>query len=198
MRDLVPKSISSHPYYPQLLKLIRIIQFLSALISLALFSAYLARLVGTISRAHGAVEGIVAAAVAYTLIATLIVCFVKAGFVTVKVLLVLLDVAFVCGFIAVAVLTSPAGGAAGGQCRGRGSGSSNGNDKDKRSDSGGSNSRGGNCQLAKGTFTLAIVSTISHAASAWMQQSHQQPSKVENPFRGNGFMGAGGEGAAAR
>lgn len=160
--NLVPESISSHPYYPQILKIIRIIQFLSAIISLGLFSAYLARLAGAITRAQGAVEGIVAAAVAYTLIATLIVCFVRAGAITVKVLLVLLDVAFVCGFIAVAVLTSPMGGAAQARCGGGGSGSSGSssdNNNGKRSDSGGSKSGGANCQLATGTFALAIIST---------------------------------------
>ncbi len=164
--NLVPKSISSHPLYPRVLQIIRLIQFLSAVISLGLFSAYIARLVGSFVRAHGAVEGILAAAVAYTCIATLIVFFVKAHFLVIKLLLILLDVAFVCGFIAVAVLTSPVGrGGIATSCGLRGSGSgnisNNGNNNGKRDDNSGDSHSGGgtDCSLPTGTFVLAIIST---------------------------------------
>lgn len=163
--NLVPESVSSHPYYPQLLKIIRIIQFLSSVISLGLFSAYIARLTVKIAQSQGAVEGIVAAALAYTLIATLLVYLVNPGFWVTKGILAGLDVVFIIGFIAVSVLTSPGGRARAGSCRGGGSGgqsssSSSSNNNDKRSDNGNSSSGGGkDCNLVQGTFALAIIST---------------------------------------
>ena len=149
----VPKAISNHPYYPHLLQAIRIIQFLSALLSLILFSVYLSRLLTSIVRAQGAAQGILAAALAYTVMATLITFFVKVGYFAMKAILIGLDLLFMLGFIVVAALTSPAGGAARTGCGGKGS--SNG----KRSDNGGSSSGSGpSCALVTATFALALVS----------------------------------------
>jgi len=149
----VPKAISSHPLYPHLLAAIRIIQFLSSLISLILFSVYISHLLATIVRAQGAVQGILAAALAYTIIATLISIFVKVGFFAMKAILIGLDLCFVVGFIVVAAFTSPMGGIARGGC------GSGGNSNNKRSDNNGSGTGGGSsCGLVNGTFALAFVS----------------------------------------
>jgi len=158
MSNMVPKAISNHPLYPHLLRAIRIIQFLSSLISLILFSIYLSHLITRIIRAQGAVQGILAAALAYTIIATLLNLFAKVGFFAMKAILIGLDLCFMAAFIAVAVLTSPAGGSARGGCGA--TRNSNGNSNDKRSDNNGSSGiRGPSCGLVTATFALALVST---------------------------------------
>jgi hypothetical protein len=89
----------------------RVLQFLSALTSLILFSVRIAkviRLTGRATRPNGAVEGILAAAVLYTIIATLLQLGIrKSGSNIVRMLLILFDILFVGAFIAVATLTSP-------------------------------------------------------------------------------------------
>lgn len=128
-------------------RLMRLLQFLSATISLGLFSARLYRILRTVQKAaasDGAVEGILAAAVAYALSSMILrFCLKNGGPKWLRWLSVLLDILFVAGFIAVAVLTRPNGGASG-PC----------NDRlrpyipDRT-----------NCKLPWGTFILAIVST---------------------------------------
>ncbi len=120
---LLPQSIISHPYYNQGLKALRFLQFLLAVVSLGLFSAHLARLVGKVNVAHGVVEGIIASAVIYTGIATLVVYLMETDHLTVKVFLMLMDIVFVGAFVAVAVLTAPGGRAALARCRGASSSS---------------------------------------------------------------------------
>lgn len=157
MVNLIPKAVSNHPLYPRLVQALRILQFLSALISLILFSVHVSRLITRILRAQGAVLGIVAAGLAYTIIATLISVFGKAGFFATKAILLGLDLLFMIGFIAVAVLTSPSGGAARGGC----GATRNYNDKrDSDNESDGSSGRvWPGCALVTGTFALAITST---------------------------------------
>ena len=130
-------------------RIMRALQFLSAIISLGLFSARLvkiARLVHQgLSTSNGAVEGFLAAAVLYTLTVMLLTFLLKHG--APKMLrwvLIAMDLLFMIAFIAVAVLTRPNGGSSG-PCR---------------------NSRyqsvipsGQNCNLPWGTFILGIVST---------------------------------------
>lgn len=130
-------------------KLWRVLQFLSATISLGLFSARLAKIVRLINRAttsNGAVEGILAAAVAYTLISMLLKFVLKQGGPKIlRWIWIIFDLLFVGGFIAVAVLTRPNGGGSSGPChRVRGI----------RIEPPGTN-----CNLPWGTFILAIIST---------------------------------------
>jgi len=137
----------------------------SATVSLGVFSSRVYkvyRLINSIkvhrglSTAYGAVEGILAAAVLYTLLAVLISFLVKGGGPRwLRWLWVLLDLAFVGAFIAVAVITSPQGGRAGPkECyRNR-----NLNSVDNVSGSN-SNATDETCNLPWGTFILAIVST---------------------------------------
>lgn len=161
----VPDSLKHSALYSRLLRLTRILQFLSSTISLGIFSSRVHkvyRLVNRfkaqrgISRSYGAVEGILAAAVLYTLIAMLMSLLKKGGGSRgLRWLFVLLDLAFVGAFIAVAVLTRPNGGSAGPRhCY------SNRNVRDDNNVTGGvANTRDDSCNLPWGTFILAIIST---------------------------------------
>ncbi|KAI4257457.1 MAG: hypothetical protein L6R42_005642 [Xanthoria sp. 1 TBL-2021] len=94
--------------------LLRLLQFLSAVISLGLFSHRLRqihRLERRTTTSNGAVEGILAAAVLYTLTLLLMRCLLRNKSVPklLRWLLIALDLAFMGAFIAVAVLTRPKG-----------------------------------------------------------------------------------------
>lgn len=141
----------SSPFYPTFLKLLRILQLLSALSSLTVFSlriAKLLRLSQKLSHANGAVEGILAAAVLYTLLVTLLQLCIKRGPLFLRWILVALDLAFVGAFIAISVLTNPNGGIAG-PCYGQ-----------RKIDAERDNyANDPGCNLPLGTFVTAIVST---------------------------------------
>jgi hypothetical protein len=128
----------------------------SALTSLILFSVRIAkiiRLTSYASRSNGAVEGILSAAVLYTIIATLLQLFLKTGASNIfRMTLVVFDILFVGAFVAVAVLTSPKRHGSSAPCT-----------KAGRKVPG---SEGMNCSLPWGTFVLAIVSTLLHAVTA--------------------------------
>lgn len=135
-------------------RFMRVLQFLSSVISLILFSVRISkvhRLIGRTSAASGAVEGILAAAVLYTL-ATMLLKFIArnrgSSSNMLTWLLVALDLAFVGAFIAVAALTSPKHGGDSAPCK-RNTGFVNGL----------VNNRGLACNLPWGTFGLAIFST---------------------------------------
>lgn len=131
-------------------RLLRVLQFLSAIISLGLFSSRLHKIIRLHHRAtasNGAVEGILAAAALYTLSVLLLqLCLKAGGPKPLRWLLILMDVLFLGAFIAVAYLTRPHGGSSG-PCRNR----------DRRIQE--VAARGQNCQLPWGTFILAIIST---------------------------------------
>lgn len=163
----VPEGLRHSALYNWFLRLTRLLQFLSSVISLGVFSQRLYkvyRLVNSIktrrgvSGSYGAVEGILAAAVLYTLITTLLSCFKKnssPGARKLRWLWVLLDLAFVAAFIAVAVITSPNGGNAGPRrCYSRG------HLRDSNNVTGETaNDKDDSCNLPWGTFLLAILST---------------------------------------
>lgn len=153
----VPERLKHTAFYRWFLRLLRILQFLSAVISLGLFSRRVYkvyRLINTIktrrgiNSSMGAVEGILAAAVLYTILATLFQFVLRGGGPRwLRWLWVLLDLLFVGAFIAVAVLTRPNGGSAGPRrCFGG------------RDVGTGQTSRDDTCDLPWGTFILAIVS----------------------------------------
>lgn len=162
----VPDKLKHGALYRMLLRLTRVLQFLSAVISLAIFSHRLRkvhRLVNAIKRrrgvtsSYGAVEGILAAATLYTLI-TMLLSLLKRnsspGKRGLRWLWVLLDLLFVGAFIAVATLTRPDGGNAGPRnCYSNRGDLRLGVDDDS-------------CHLPWGTFILAIISTILHAITA--------------------------------
>lgn len=154
----VPERLKHTAIYRWFLRLLRVLQFLSAVISLGLFSRRVYkvyRLINTIKTRHGinssmgAVEGILAAAVLYTILATIMQFVLRGGGPKwLRWLWVLLDLLFVGAFIAVAVLTRPNGGNAGPRkCFGN------------RDVGTGETSRDDTCDLPWGTFILAIVST---------------------------------------
>ncbi|KAI9052729.1 hypothetical protein LZ554_003003 [Drepanopeziza brunnea f. sp. 'monogermtubi'] len=148
---------------PSLLqRLLRLFQFLSAFTSLILFSVRLAKIVRLTKRAthsNGAVEGILAAAVLYTLVAMALTCVIKGnGSNMLRMLFIVLDVLFVGGFIAIAVLTSPGRHGSSGPCTPLYWTFSQGHAWRHPSKV--------NCDLPWGTFFLAILSTLLHAATA--------------------------------
>lgn len=153
--------MSSHPKFPLLVQAIRIIQFIAAIVSLGLFAKYLTSLAIAISKANGAVIGILVAAVAWVMVITLVGCFVPLGGVVIRLLTTVLDASFVGAFIGVAVLTSPAMRIAG-KCGAInvGDGDSDDNQNDVGDDDDDTNFVAGpSCGLVNGTFALAIVST---------------------------------------
>lgn len=132
---------------PTFQRILRVLQFLSAILSLAFFSARLYKILLYARRAshsNGAVEGILAAASAYCLAVMLLKFFLKrGGSNALRWLLVILDILFAIAFIAVAVLTRRGGSS--GPC---------------------TNTvyrpvipKGENCNLPWGVFILAIIST---------------------------------------
>lgn len=127
----------------------RVFQFLSSTISLGLFSSRLRKILkftGRASASNGAVEGILAAATFYSVLTTIGKFISKRGGPSwVRWLLILLDIAFVGAFIAVAYLSSPGGGKSSGPCH---------YVRGIRLEP-----KGSNCNLPWGTFVLAIVST---------------------------------------
>lgn len=166
----VPHGLRNSALYGWWLRLTRVMQFLSSLISLAVFSSRLYkvyRLVNNVktrrgvNKPYGAVEGILAAAVLYTLLTTLLGCIKKnanPGKRSMRWLWVLLDLLFVIAFIVVTVLTRPAGGLAGPRhCYGK-RGASNGitpaTFTGKKT-----NTTDNSCNLPWATFLLAILST---------------------------------------
>lgn len=130
-------------------KLMRLFQFVSATVSLGLFSRRLYGIYRTTRRAsasNGAVEGILAAAVAYTLISMLLkFCLKNGGPKILRWVWILFDFAFIGAFIAVSYLTSPGGNRTSGPCH---------YVRGVRIEP-----NGANCSLPWGTFILAIISS---------------------------------------
>lgn len=158
----VPDKLKHSGLYRWFLRLTRVGQFLSSVISLGLFSARLKKVWNIVnviktrrgvSAAFGAVEGILAAAVLYTLVGMILSLLLKGGGPRwLRWLWVLLDILFIGAFIAVAVLTRPNGGPAGPRrCY------------DAQGISGvfqdNPNTTDDSCNLPWGTFILAILST---------------------------------------
>lgn len=141
----------SHQLFQHIL---RILQFLSATTSLILFSIRIAKIIRLFhkaTRSNGAVEGILAAAVLYTLIAMALRFGVRAGGGNMlRILFIVFDVLFVGAFVAVAVLTSPKRHGSSGPC-------TNNNYTNDYINRYGRNNV--NCRLPWGTFILAIFST---------------------------------------
>ena len=145
-------SIKQSKAYKIWLKFLRVLQFLSAIISLGIFSGRVYKVIKLYKRINassGAVEGILAAAVAYTILATILqLCLRRTGsHKVIRWLLIILDIAFVAAFIVVAVLTAPNGPS--GPCR----------SSVVHNITHPTQYQTANCKLPWGTFILAIVST---------------------------------------
>ncbi|ORY57910.1 uncharacterized protein BCR38DRAFT_401088 [Pseudomassariella vexata] len=174
-------------------KALRALQFLSSIISLGLFSARLYRILKTAQRAShasGAVEGILVAAVAYSLISMIMkFCLKSGGPKILRWVWIVFDFLFVGAFIAVAVLTSP-GKNTSGTCH-----AVNGHRIEPN---------GSNCNLPWGTFGLAIFSTLLHAFTAAFNEvrdtykTHKVVDDPEASKTHNGIHhGASGHGGTA-
>jgi uncharacterized membrane protein len=139
-------------------RILRFIQFLSPIISIGLFASRLVKIVhrapnearGHLTASNGAVVGILAAAILYTIIAMLLSCLLEYKPKLIRWSMMFLDLCFVGAFIAVAVLTRPNGGSSG-PCR-----------KQDGTGLGFASHvvpRKANCSLPWGTFITAIIST---------------------------------------
>jgi len=166
----VPEKLKHSALYRWFLRFTRVLQFLSAIISLGLFSSKvykIYRLVNSIktyrgiSGSDGAVEGILAAAVLYTLVALIMTLLLRGGGLKwLRWVWVLLDLAFVGAFIAVSVLTRPAGGPAGpSHCYTNRTSTKGGKSPNAVATGNTTNTKDADCNLPWGTFILAIVST---------------------------------------
>jgi hypothetical protein len=165
----IPNKFKTKSWYRWLLRSTRLLQFISAVISLGVFSQRLYkvyRLVNSIktrrgvNKGFGAVEGILAAAVLYTLINMLLGCIKKSanpGGRALRWVWVLLDLAFVGAFIAVSVITRPNGGIAGARHCYSPARLHNGATDDVTGAT--ADPRDDSCNLPWGTFILAIIST---------------------------------------
>jgi len=186
LTKFVPDRLKHSAIYRWWLRFTRVLQFLSAVISLGIFSSRVYkvyRLVNSIKAQHGingsygAVEGILAAAVLYTIIATLLMCLLRGGGPTwLRWLWVLLDLAFVGAFIAVSVLTRPNGGSAGPRhCY---------NNRSQQADGTGRNAnrKDQSCNLPWGTFILGIISTILHAITASFHEVKDHHRRAKGEF----------------
>lgn len=175
----VSNSVKDTFIYRWLLRFTRLLQFISSVVSLGVFSSRVYkvyRLVNSVKTRRGvnssigAVEGILAAAVLYTLITILLSCIKKSanpGGRKLRWIWVLLDLLFVGAFIAVAVLTRPNGGLAGARhCYNARRLS----DNNSSTITGENNARDQSCNLPWGTFVLAIVSTLLHAITAMFHE----------------------------
>ncbi|KAF3004046.1 hypothetical protein E8E13_001471 [Curvularia kusanoi] len=172
----VPARLRHTSFYKIFLRLTRVLQFISSVVSLGIFSQRVYkvyRLVNSIktrrgiNKSFGAVEGILAAAVLYTLISTILMFVKKSANPGTKKWLrwlwVLLDLAFVGAFIAISVLTRPSGGPAGPKhCYT----DRNANNASNIAQGETANSQDDSCNLPWGTFILAIISTLLHAITA--------------------------------
>lgn len=193
----VPEKLKHTFLYRWFLRLVRVLQLASASASLAVFSSRVYKVYRLfnslktrrgINSSMGAVEGILAAAVLYTLLATLMSLSLKGrGPRWLRWLWVLLDLAFVGAFIAVSVLTRPDGGHAGPRhCY---------SDRDATSSANitGETSVDDTCDLPWGTFALAIASTILHAITAAFHevrhhiQEHRYAKGAETGMVGNDY-----------
>lgn len=185
----VPARLRHTAFYRILLRLTRVLQFISSVVSLGIFSQRLYkvyRLVNSIKTrrgvngSYGAVEGILAAAVLYTLITTILGLIKKSanpGGKALRWLWVLLDLAFVGAFIAVSVLTSPNGGSAGPKhCYTDRNANNAGNVAQGQT----ANTQDSTCDLPWGTFILAIISTLLHALTAAFHEvkDHHRKTKL--------------------
>lgn len=164
----VPARHRRTAFYRILLHLTRVLQFISCVISLVIFSQRLYkiyRLINSIKThrgvhgSYGAVEGMLAATVVYTLISTIIGLIKKSanpGGKALRWLWLILGLAFVGGFIAVSVLTRSDGGQAGpSHCYT----DRNANNAAKFAQDQTANTQDDTCDLPWCNFILAIIST---------------------------------------
>lgn len=145
---ILPEKIRNSKFNPWFQRFLRVLQFLSATISLGLFTSRLVKILRLSRKAYtasnGAVEGILCAAVLYTLMTMLIRCITKNGGGRIaRWIQIFFDILFIGAFIAVADLTRPNGGSSG-PCK----------SVYKKVIP-----KGSDCNLPWGTFILAIVST---------------------------------------
>ncbi|KAI4113484.1 MAG: hypothetical protein LQ345_005546 [Seirophora villosa] len=169
-----------HSLHPRILQTVRIVQFVAAVISIILYIVYVVRRATTSSRDQ-AVLGILAGAILFTIIALAKACIVKRKPAALVLLFLFVDLLFVAGYIAVAVLTG--GDVTGTSCRFLRGADDGGDDDD---DSG---SISTNCNLEMGVFSLAIINIIQHIISSAAEHYHKPPNSIKHPNRSGNLVG---------
>ncbi|KAI9828105.1 MAG: hypothetical protein M1832_003632 [Thelocarpon impressellum] len=177
---------------------LRLAQFLASVLVLGVFSWFLAYLATHhLPQSNGtkAVEGISGAAVIYTFFAAVLTCFLG-GLTFAALLAILLDIAFVGGFVAVAILTKDGARACSGTVRtplGTGDAATG---KGLEFSVRGSNNvtyypnLGRACNLQKAVFAVAIINVILFILSALVEVAlmrHHKREKRYGPSPSNGY-----------
>ncbi|KAK4541714.1 hypothetical protein LTR36_007423 [Oleoguttula mirabilis] len=163
-------------------RLLRLLEFLSPVISLGFFAARLykiAKLERRLTASNGAVAGILAAAIVYSFIAGLISCCVKAGPKFLRWLLMVMDLLFVGAFIGVAYLTRPHGGSSG-PCT------------NQSRIYQGIIPKHQNCNLPWATFITAIISAILHFLTALFHEVKDRRNARNADKEAHGYNGTDG------
>ncbi|KAK5136368.1 hypothetical protein LTR08_003494 [Meristemomyces frigidus] len=174
-------------------RVLRVLEFLSPVISLGFFASRLYKihqLQHRLSTSNGAVAGILAAAIVYSLAALLVSLCIKAGPKWLRWLLMVLDLCFVGAFIAVAYLTRPHGGSSG-PCRS--------NQYQKEVGTVTVSPKGQNCNLPWASFISAIISAILHFLTALFHEikDHRNKKNAEKGYGnapGNEYGNGAGNG----
>ncbi|KAL8993544.1 MAG: hypothetical protein Q9169_006264 [Polycauliona sp. 2 TL-2023] len=165
--------------HPHVLQTIRILQFVAALISIILYIVYVVRQ-ATTSSGNGAVLGILAGGIVFTLFAIGKACIVKRKVAMLVLLFMVVDILFVAAYIAVAVLSR------GTSCGIRNSDDDD--DDDEEDDDDDDDISSTNCNLEKGVFALAIINILQHLISSALEQFSKPPNNIKHPTRsGNLF-----------
>lgn len=174
MVNFVPAALRNHPQYPKVLHAIRVLQFIFAIVNIGLFANYIVRTSVRLSSSSGAVVGILAAAVAFSVIATAINCTKLGTYNRTTVMIFVIDVCFVAAYIAVAIITSmdrhrPAGIGKGSCFRGgdRNDDDVDGDDGDDDDDGNNTGSALTGCNLTSASLVLAVVSTLVKTLEQW-------------------------------
>ncbi|KAL8974915.1 MAG: hypothetical protein Q9197_000855 [Variospora fuerteventurae] len=158
--------------HPRILHTVRIVQFVSAVISILLYIVYVVRQ-ATTSSGDGAVLGILAGDIVFAAIALAKACIAKRKVAAWVLLFLIIDLLFVAAYIGVAVLTG--GDVMGSSCRFLGG-------EVQASIS-------TNCNLEMGVFSLAIINIILHIISSAVEHFHN-PSKIsKRPDRSDNLVG---------
>lgn len=159
MKSCVPDSIKEKSWYPRVLQVARILQFIAAIVNIGLFAAYVARTATRASNSSGAVLGILVAGIVFSTIATAINCTKMGTKTRVTTILWIFDLLFIAAFVAVTVITaldSGRPGGSGGRCAGSNDDEDDGDDGDDDEDNDTGMSR---CHLTFGSLALSVIST---------------------------------------
>lgn len=164
MFSIVPERVRSHPQYPRALQVFRILQFIFAVVNIGLFASYIVRTAVRASNSSGAVLGILAAAITFSAIGTVISCTKLGDRKRVMTIMFVIDILFVLAYIAVSVITGLDRNRAAGSRGGRNScgiippNGGNGEGDGNEGEEDGSVATRSGCSLTSASLAFSIVS----------------------------------------